>query len=368
MSQIGTHAALSREFLNTWKNMWERHRDVPADRWHAILDFARRVLPSQNISLPPLDAPALAAIVAHKNPSTTGGLDGVSLQDLKAMPKEALQNFASMFAQAEHSGAWPSQVVAGRVSCLAKTPNPEKVLDFRPITVLGLLYRCWGTFHARHIIRALDRVLPLGLYGSRPRHFAGQLWSHVLWSIEQAYACNIPLCGIVVDIQKAFNFLPRAVVFEACALIGIPFNVLRGWAGALSGMARRFQICGSLSDPAMSNCGLPKGCALSCVGMIVVDMLFHAWMVHFFPMCQPLSYVDDWQVLLTCPDMMQQTFECLERFTQVMDLLLDQKKTHTWSVVVRGASPFAVRVLVLSIMDVTWVPMSRSVSNIPTPR
>lgn len=336
MSQIGTPAALSREFLTTWKNMWERHKDVPVDRWKVILDFARRSLPTQHMSLPPLDASALAAIVAHKNPSTTGGLDGVSLQDLKSMPTEALQNFASMFAHAEKFGAWPSQVVAGRVSCLAKTPNPAKVLDFRPITVLGLLYRCWGTFHARHIIRALDVVLPLGLYGSRPRHFAGQLWSHVLWSIEHAYACNIPLCGIVVDIQKAFNFLPRSVVFEACALVRLPFDVLRGWAGALSCMARRFQLCGSLSEPAMSNCGLPEGCALSCVGMIVVDMLFHAWMVHFFPLCQPLSYVDDWQVLLTCPDMMRQTFECFERFTQAMDLLLDQGKTHTWSVCSAG--------------------------------
>lgn len=93
---------------------------------------------------------------------------------------------------------------------------------------------------------------------------------------------------------------------------------------------------GALSPPAYSNCGLPEGCALSCVGMMVVDMVYHAWMTHFFPMCQPLSYVDDWQILMTNPAFFSPALVCLERFTQEMDLLLDQKKTHMWSVSAQG--------------------------------
>ena len=143
---------------------------------------------------------------------------------------------------------------------------------------------------------------------------------------------GISLCGLIVDIQKAFNFLPRVVVMESCALLGIPFGVIRGWAGALSAMARRFLLNGSLTAPAFSNCGLPEGCALSCVGMMVVDILFHMWMTHFFPLCQPLSYVDDWQVLLTNPALMGSVFQCVENFTGSLDLLLDQRKKITWSV------------------------------------
>jgi len=336
LASKGTHEELSQMFLNTWKSMWERHTNVPVERWTIILDFARQHLPRRQFQLPVIDVSSLTECLAHKKATTTGGLDGVSLSDLKAMPPDALRNFVDMFHHAEATGHWPPQVVAGRVSCLAKTTHPSRVLDFRPITVLGLLYRCWGTFHARHIIRALDEILPTGLYGSRPHRYAGQVWSHLLWSIEQAYECSIPLCGIIVDIQKAFNFLPRLVVMESCALVGIPFRVLRGWSGALSSMARRFMLNGSLSPPAMSNCGLPEGCALSCVGMMVIDILFHFWMLHFFPMCQPLSYVDDWQVLLTNPALIKDTFRCLERFTQAMDLLLDQRKTHTWSVCREG--------------------------------
>ena len=96
-------------------------------------------------------------------------------------------------------------------------------------------------------------------------------------------------------------------------------------------MQRRFQINGSLSPPAFSNCGLPEGCALSCVGMMVVDMLFHNWMTHFFPLCQPISYVDDWQILMHDSRDLENVFACLERFTHALDLRLDHRKTHMWS-------------------------------------
>eukprot|EP00435_Cladocopium_sp_Y103_P034195 s179_g8.t2 len=335
-SAVGTDAQLFQLFLDAWKVMWDRHRNVSPDRWEQILAFARTSMPRMQLAWDPLEIASLTHCISHKKSSTTGGLDGVSLSDLKAMPTDALHCFCDMFHEAEATGQWPTQVISGRVACLAKTAEPTGALDFRPITVFGLLYRCWGTYNARKAIRAIDPVLPVGLYGSRPHRYAGQVWSHLLWAIESAYATEVPLSGIVVDIQKAFNYLPRAVVLESCALLGIPFRVLRAWAGALSSMPRRFQINGSLSPPALSSCGLPEGCALSCLGMMAVDVLFHNWMLHSFPLCQPLSYVDDWQILVTNPHLIQGVFACLQRFVDQLDLFLDHRKTSTWSVSATG--------------------------------
>ena len=283
----GTDDELFQLFLDAWKNMWERHVDVPIERWNTILTFAREKLQHHSFTWPAIDRDALLQSIASKHARTTGGLDGVTLADLKALPPAALDNFVAMFHDAEFEGTWPSQVVAGRVSCLAKTIDPQDALDFRPITVFSLLYRCWGTYHARQAIRLLDDILPVGLYGSRPNCYSGQLWSHLLWSIEMAYENQANLSGIMADIQKAFNYLPRLVVLESCALLGIPFRVLCGWAGALNSMTRRFQINGSMSPPASSNCGLPEGCALSCVGMMVIDIIFHEWMLHFSHYANP---------------------------------------------------------------------------------
>ena len=331
----GTKDELALAFMNAWSEKWERHKDVPHDRWNQILKFARDRLPRLRMCWPSLDPINLSRCIEGKK-KTSGGLDGVSLHDLKCMPLSALKIFCDMFAEAELTGSWPIQLLEGRVACVAKCPEPSDVMDFRPISILGLLYRVWGTHHARRAIRALEPALPDTLYGSRPAHFAGQVWSQLLWVIEDSHARDIPLAGLVADLQKAFNLLPRLVVFESAALLGIPLNVLTAWAGAVSDLRRRFQIRDGLTGPALSSTGFAEGDALSCVAMLIVDILFHLWYSCYFPLCQPISYVDDWQVLTTNPASMTDTYRCMTEFTDAMDLLIDPRKTFTWSTTAAG--------------------------------
>ena len=334
--RIGSDCDLFAAFLSAWKEKWTRHADVPKERWTPILNFAREKMPTIQLSHNSMQPTHLRESICQKKSATSRGLDGVSLQDLKALPLLALQNFCDMFCWAEQHGEWPSQVIAGKVTSIAKVDQPRSPMDFQPITAFGLLYRCWGSFHSKRILQALDPVLPVGLFGSRPRCFAGQVWSQVLWSIEHSQIHGLQLCGILADLQKAFNLLPRLVVFEACAVIGVPLPVLIGWAGALSNMPRRFQIRSSLSPAIYSSCGFPEGDALSCVAMMVIDIIYHEWFRHFRPCVQPISYVDDWQLLLCDPARLPGAFAKLDELVNHLDLLLDSKKTHVWSVHTEG--------------------------------
>ena len=71
---------------------------------------------------------------------------------------------------------------------------------------------------------------------------------------------------------------------------------------------------------------------LSCLGMMAVDLLFHTWHSVFFPLCQPVSYVDDWTLLTSSAVLIPGAYECLQRFVAAVDLMLDTKKTFAWSV------------------------------------
>lgn len=332
LSMLGTDKQLFDVFLEAWREKWGRHADVPASRWQSIIDFARAKLPTIPMSWPTIDPPALREIICHKKAATSHGPDGVKLHDLKALPLDALSNFCDMFRSAETSGEWPPQVISGRVTSLAKVDQPRSPMDFRPITVFSILYRCWGSFHSKHILHHLEPFLPVGLFGSRPKCFAGQIWSQVLWTVEHAHLNAVNLCGLLADLHKAFNMLPRLVVFEACATVGVPVPILLAWAGALSGMTRRFQIRGSMSPAIYSTCGFPEGDALSCVAMMVIDMIYHEWFRLYMPLSQPLSYVDDWQLLLCDPSQMKCVASTLDALVQELDLLLDKKKTHVWAV------------------------------------
>ena len=252
------------------------------------------------------------------------------------MPAQIHRTFCQMFAFSEATRIWPSQLVDGKVVSLAKVPVPGSPADFRPITVFSLLYRVWGSFHARKGLGLLDGWLPDTLYGSRPGRHAGQVWSKLLWSVEHAFQHSVDLSGMVADLQKAFNMLPRLAVFEIAGHLGMPGNVLVGWAGALASMTRRFLLRGSLTAGLPSVTGFPEGCGLSCVAMVLLDSAFHLWFRAFFPLCTPLSYVDDWQLICPHSSLLEGAKTCLDRFIQAVDLHLDSKKTYAWSITAEG--------------------------------
>ena len=272
---VGTHSELEKAFLDAWRERWMRHAEVPASRWDAIVNFAHRFMPRATLAWDPMQASDLSQIVQSKKKSTSQGFDGVSLADLTCMPPQVNHAFCQMFEFSEATGQWPSQLVNGKVVSLAKVTCPRSPADFRPITVFSLLYRIWGSYHSRRALALLDKWLPDTLYGSRPGRYAGQVWSKLLWSIEHAFQHSVDLSGMVADLQKAFNMIPRLAVFEIAGHVRIPGNVLVGWAGALSQMTRRFLLRGSLTAGLRSVTGFPEGCGLSCVAMVLVDAAFH---------------------------------------------------------------------------------------------
>ena len=318
-------------FEQAWSDRWNKHQAVPENQWNDILQFARDHLPRNTFTWDSLTAETLAQCIRLKKNKTSKGLDGISLRDLKAMPSTALQALCEVFDHAEQTGEWPTQLLQGRVSPIAKQDQPQGTDDYRPITILPLLYRCWGTWRARKAIRALDPHLSLGLHGSRPGHHAGMVWTKVLFCIEEAYHGHFALSGVIADLTKAFNLLPRQVVMEGLGLAGLPFKLLRAWCGALTHMQRFFQVHGALGRPIESTCGFPEGDALSVVAMIQIDELLHRWLQASHPMVQPLTYADDWQLLTVDDTHLSEAFDRMVRFSELIRVPIDAKKTHFWA-------------------------------------
>ena len=65
-------------------------------------------------------------------------------------------------------------------------------------------------------------------------------------------------------------------------------------------------------------------------------MVFHAWQESFFPVCVPISYVDDWQLLCPHGSLVAGSIATLERFVQAVDIQLDMRKTYVWSLTADG--------------------------------
>ena len=329
--QTGKLQDLFDAFHAQWSLRWKRHDHVAASQWNQIMDFARSTLRPVSAVVPNLDLQAFRNLVRSKSKKTATGLDGVSAHDVASLSDTHLRSLLSLFQRAEHDGSWPSSVMAGAVRSLAKIAEPQTTGDYRPITILSLIYRLWSSFQARHWLRALNHSLHPLLCGNRPECSTGTVWRWILQEIEQARHINVPVSGFVADLVKAYNTLPRLPTLYAAKLMGISHGVTTAWAGALSSVRRHFAVRQSFSAGLDSSTGFPEGCAMSCVGMLILDELLHRWLQALSPSVCGLTFVDNWEVLVKDEQWLRPAFQRLEAFVSMLDLQLDRSKTYFWS-------------------------------------
>ena len=242
-----------------------------------------------------------------------------------------LLSLASLFDRAHIDGQWPQQLLQGQITSLAKRSMPAGPEDFRPITVFSIVYRIWSTIISRFWIQHLNSIVDDHLFGNRASYRAAHLWRCILDEIETAHCTHSSVCGLVVDLEKAFNTLPRKITLAFAALAGLDQGSLRAWAGALGLMERRFAVMGSLSPPVYSSCGFAEGCGMSVVAMMLIDQVWHHWVHAQYQLCKPMSFVDNWEIVATSPEAIEQVFRATLAFAEQMDLTIDRKKTFVWA-------------------------------------
>ena len=142
---LGDLASIFEAFHMQWRQRWCRHDGVSFRQWDQLLGFAARVLRPVPVPHLAVDVDLLRAEVHRKKKTAATGLDGVSRDDLIHADQHTLQSLVNAFRRAESDGAWPRQMLAGKVHSLAKSPRISSVGDYRPITVFGLPYRAWSS-------------------------------------------------------------------------------------------------------------------------------------------------------------------------------------------------------------------------------
>lgn len=153
---VGAVTEVFEEFRKLWSPMWNRHVDTPVERWDAFVHMLDQHVPPPAQLMPwePITLEDWDATVKLKKARSAPGPDGVTRQDLQHMPL-AFREKLVQYLQAIEAGemAWPHEILEGQVALVEKHSLASTTGEFRPITVLGMIYRTWGTYRARQIIR-----------------------------------------------------------------------------------------------------------------------------------------------------------------------------------------------------------------------
>ncbi|CAK9016376.1 unnamed protein product [Durusdinium trenchii] len=141
---------------------------------------------------------------------------------------------------------------------------------------------------------------------------------------------NADLVGLSADLQKAFNNIGRAQLQFWSEHLGLPEELRTPWFGFLGHFERRFDIRGCVSQPLLSTEGLPEGCPLSIIGMLLLNWAHHTYMRHYAPATIPRTYVDNLTLLAARSSELMHGFACTAVFYRTWGLDIDDDKTYTW--------------------------------------
>ena len=327
---VGDLDSLFASFADEWVQRWDKHRDLPSDFWDPINDFVTLAIPQQEaMDLPPITPTVWRDALRKKRCRAAPGPDGLTRDGLLNFPNDITQQMLNFLGQIESGQKpWPPQWTTGIVHCLEKTS--QRASDYRPITVFSLVFRTWSSIRSSQVLRHLQGIAPLGCCGNIPAKSAADVWYAMQAEIEDSYAYDRPFCGIVCDIQKCFNNLPREPLLTILLRLGVSPPIIRSWCNALTKITRRFAIRGSIGPEHRSASGFAEGDSLSVVAMVGVNYLLDKYIALKCPSVHMWSYLDNLE--LTAPDVptLLQAFHAMEQLLNAMQIPLDTKKTYGW--------------------------------------
>ena len=259
------------------------------------------------------------------------GACGFSPKDVIRMPDILTEWLFQIFRKAENGADWPQRLTTARVVMLAKPgEDVDKPLSCRPITVLSVLYRLRSRFRSLQVLKHLNEQLPPQVAGVASKISADCLTAMVGDILEVAMGAGEGLCGLVVDLSKCFNLVPRLPLEELMHKIGIPQQYTRAHQQMLRHLTRLVEISGKVGDFVPSSCGIPEGCAYSVVSMTVLTALAAHVLKFNDPEVLVAMFADNWGLLTTSVQSLQATILRLQRFCCSMGMIVSPKKSWVW--------------------------------------
>lgn len=77
------------------------------------------------------------------------------------------------------------------------------------ISVFSIVYRTRSSIRCKETVAYLNQFAPAQVTGNLPGKSCTDLWLGVQLHLEECIADKMPVTGLVADLVKAYNLLPR---------------------------------------------------------------------------------------------------------------------------------------------------------------
>lgn len=111
-------------------------------KWNRIMGFIQAYMPRLQFPEPDFSLQRWRTALNHFPARTAKGVDGIDVADLKHLPGNITSNLLDFLAKVNGAETpWPTQLLYGTVLSLAKQDQSHLPSHFRPVAILGTVYR-----------------------------------------------------------------------------------------------------------------------------------------------------------------------------------------------------------------------------------
>jgi hypothetical protein len=295
------------------------------------------------MTLRPFTTKGLRQTLNRMKLRSASGPDFWAVANLKNLPDPIFALLPELFTLIENSTEWPVAMLYGFCALIPKTAGDTSPLGQRPLGIMSVLYRLFCAYRLQDVIAWQEHFLHESQHGFRTGHFTDDVFYDISLRIEDALCNGTALIGIHYDYKKAFDLLPRCILFKIAEQMGFCPKLLKLMKHIYSNLKRYFRIPGGLSDTFVSSCGILQGCPLS---VCFLNLMMGTWARTIVAETEsiPQVFADDSMILAHDIDTAKKACHLTGEFAKITKQELAMSKTMAWATTTRDrAAPRRIR-------------------------
>jgi hypothetical protein len=261
----------------------------------------------------------------------------------KCLPDEVMDSVAKLLTKVEEAKQWPDECLKAYVAMLPKTEVTIGPNDYRPITVMDVIYRLWAKGKVLDWQSTLFENLSPGVFGFRADHSGIHLAQLLQDFIVDASYKGKELWLVSFDIRKCYDSIPWWVLFGAMEEAGMPPECVGTFQSFYKDLSRCFRYGSWEGAEWSATNGMAQGCPASPDLLNLIYETFQRWAISQgkgytvdleggnLLQIPAVSFADDLTLIGRCWPEMDELIKAFVEWCSFLGMTINVDKTQVWS-------------------------------------
>ena len=188
-------------------------------------------------------------------------------------------------------GVFPDRCKIAKVLPLYKKENVQLCSNYRPISLLSVFSKIFEKCMYKRLYKFLEKfnILYKNQFGFRSKHSTSHALISLIEYIKKELDSGKLVCGIFIDLQKAFDTVDHEILLSKLDYYGIR-DICKDWFASYLKNRHQFVSLGNYqSDLKLIKCGVPQGSNLG----PLLFLIYINDITSIFEQCNVWLFADD---------------------------------------------------------------------------